>query len=151
MSPSFPCHTCKRPVFVSNGVPSPHDCRKDATGMKVEKPVKAKALAGEWHEDALYAQLSARWGIGLCVPQFAWGWFLKPKRRFTADFAFPGSWLLLEIEGQVHAIKGRRKEDVRRRQLAEGLGWRVLSVLPEQVHNGEALALVASALKEPAR
>ena len=80
------------------------------------------------------------------VSEYVWG--LRVGRRFRSDVAFPMHRLLVEIEGQVHAIKGKRKGDIVREQLATGLGYRVLRVLPEQVHNGEALALVAKAMGE---
>jgi very-short-patch-repair endonuclease len=53
----------------------------------------------------------------------------------------------VEIEGHAHSVKKQRSHDVRRRQLAEGAGWRVLSVLPEQVRDGTAVALVRAALQ----
>jgi hypothetical protein len=123
-----------------------------APGPSARPP--ARRYDGTATEDALYRGLVAAgledlrdWTGGEAfVPQYAWGWYLTPKRKFQADFAFPAAALLVEIEGQPHAIKGRRKDDVVRRQLAEAAGWRVLSVLPEQVKNGSAVDLVRQAI-----
>ena len=48
----------------------------------------------------------------------------------------------------MHSIKGKRHGDVKRRQLAEADGWRVLSVLPEQVQDGTAIDLIRKALAQ---
>ena len=117
---------------------------------------------GERHERALSEALTAAgfrvynflgWmretfagGPDVWVEQFPWGMSLDPQRRFRSDFACPTEWTLLEIEGDAHAVKKQRKGDVLRRQLAEGAGFRVLSVLPEQVADGSAIALVRASL-----
>lgn len=130
----------------------------------VHKPGRShfNAKAGARHEEALYAALDgdgfmdfryATDGGGYLrmssyyIRQYPWGAYLTPPRRFSADAGFPTARLLVEVEGQVHSIKGKRGGDVKRRQLAEEAGWRVLSVLPEQVHNGEAVELVRRALE----
>jgi len=85
----------------------------------------------------------------LFIRQYPWGAYLKPRRKYQSDAAFPVSRLLVEIEGGAHAVKRQRRHDVLRRQLAEGAGYRVLSVLPEQVRDGSALELVRAALVPP--
>jgi hypothetical protein len=131
------------------------------------KPIESSAKTfdrrpGEAAEAALYAALVRDWFYDMGEPQaldhvqhnpgacflrqYPWGAYLSPPRRFCADAGFPFSGLLVEIEGHAHSVKKQRSHDVRRRQLAEAGGWRVLSVLPEQVHNGEAIELVRAAL-----
>lgn len=167
------CLGCGTVVAYTPGQPSPPcNCKKPgdwrfAPAMKppaaapAAPPPGPKPNVGDAAEDELDAQLAnlgyRNAGVAflvpelmdfgaLYIPQFAWGWFLKPKRKFHSDFAFPAAGVLVEIEGQVHAIKGRRKDDVRRRQAAEAAGWRVVSVLPEQVRDGTALEIVRDAL-----
>ncbi len=99
--------------------------------------MEQNAEAGSW----LYADLWRVYERG-----FPWGLYLTPRRRFQSDAAFPSKKLLIEVDGQSHSIKARRHGDVRKTQLAEAAGWRVLRLLPEQVHNGEAVQLIAAAL-----
>jgi very-short-patch-repair endonuclease len=99
---------------------------------------------GSHAEDALYAALDAagyldfRYAMNgshrvtaIYQRGYPWGLYLKPRRRFQADAAFPSADLLIEVEGVAHKIGHQQKHDVVRRQLAEAAGWRVLSVLPE--------------------
>ena len=76
-----------------------------------------------------------------------WGLALNPERGFTADVAFLGPRLLVEVKGLSHAA-GRKKvrADVEREGLAVSLGWRVLPLTPESVRDGSAIALIARAL-----
>lgn len=119
---------------------------------------------GSHAEEALYAALDAagyldfRYAVNgshrvtaLYQRGYPWGLYLKPRRRFQADAAFPSADLLIEVEGVAHKIGHQQKHDVLRRQLAEAAGWRVLSVLPEQVKSGEAVELIARALNQSAR
>lgn len=80
------------------------------------------------------------------VRQFAWGLYLSEPRRFASDFAFPSHRILVEIDGDAHAVKARRRGTVVRTQLAESAGWRVVTVLPEQVRDGTAIEVVHAAL-----
>lgn len=115
---------------------------------------------GSHAEEALYAALAWVWWEAapggypseprlvstMWVRQYPWGAYLSPPRRFSADAGFPFARLLVEVEGQAHSIKGRRTGDVLKSQLADAAGWKVLRVLPEQVRDGTAVALIAAAL-----
>lgn len=135
-------------------------------GERPAPSTPSRPRAGEASEAALYAALEDAGYIDLIgrerilltgeddalvfVRQLPWGAYLSPPRRFCADAGFPEARLLVEVEGDAHAVKRQRKGDVLRRQLAESAGWRVLSVLPEQVKTGEAVALVREALERRA-
>lgn len=98
---------------------------------------------GEWLRTAT---MTGAWS-GDVVREFPWGLTLAPTRRFRSDFAIPRRGLLLEVDGRVHHVVARQgRTDVLRAQLAEQAGYRILRVLPEQVNNGEALALVRRAV-----
>lgn len=140
-------------------------CPKCADGQSAPAPRPAASGGkakrdGSHAEDALYAALDAdgfldfRYAVdgshrvtAIYQRGYPWGLYLKPRRRFQADAAFPSADLLIEVEGVAHKIGHQQKHDVLRRQLAESAGWRVLSVLPEQVHNGEAVELIRRALQ----
>lgn len=157
------CQTCGAAV-VYTGPDTKHECqRKPAVVTYDAKAAGQKATkraGGERHEAALARALSEAdyydlreftatdqpFAGNVFVRGYAWGLYLDPPRKFQADAAFPAARLLVEVEGQVHSIKGKRHGDVLRRQLAEGAGWRVLSVLPSQVHDGTAVRLVREAL-----
>ena len=143
------------------------DCK--AGGLVVTPPA-AKPHAGERHEAAMIAAIGAHYPVltfaawlrqcelGLyvrdmpgilntaCVIQYPWGMSLVEPRKFKADAAFPRERLLCEVEGIAHKIGDKRERDIKRRQLAEAAGWRVLSVLPSQVQDGTAVELVRAAL-----
>lgn len=134
------------------------------------RPVAAPASAprrgdGSRHEEVLYAALNREWWEAkpggfpssprfmeaIWLRQYPWGAFLSPPRRFQADAAFPMQLVLVEIEGTAHKIGHQRAHDVKRRRLAEEAGWRVVSVLPDEVHDGTALAAIRRALDATAR
>ena len=79
------------------------------------------------------------------VPEFTWA---PHERQWRADFAFPVARVLVEIDGNAHAVKRQRTADVLKRQEAERRGWRVVAVLPEQVRDGSAVALVLAAVAQ---
>jgi len=159
------CQTCGQRFPYTHGMG--HTCQKRTKPAPVaqERPGKARVRRDGSHaEDALYAALDAagyldfRYAMNgshrvtaIYQRGYPWGLYLKPRRRFQADAAFPSADLLIEVEGVAHKIGHQQKHDVVRRQLAEAAGWRVLSVLPEQVHSGEAVALIAKALNQSAR
>lgn len=93
---------------------------------------------GRRAENELAAQLD---GAGL-AGRYEREYRFLPDRRFRLDFAFVHEMIAVEIDGQVHAIKGRREGDVKRGQIALTHGWTLLHVLPAQVRTGEALELV---------
>jgi len=82
------------------------------------------------------------------VRQYPWGLQCRPERKFRADFAAPRLRLLLEVCGGAHAAGRKRvKRDVERDGMAASLGYRVLKVTPEQVHDGSALGYVRRAME----
>lgn len=84
---------------------------------------------------------------GLESPRREYRFALSIKRKFRADLAYPERMLLIEVDGGVHTIRSRWKVTVRRHQIAQELGYRVVTVMPEQVRNGEALVIVERELK----
>lgn len=99
--------------------------------------------AGYVSVDALTADMVMLHPRSIYVPEYTWA---PHERALRADFGFPVARVLVEIEGDAHAVKRQRRNDVVRRQEAERRGWRVVSVLPEQVKSGEAVALVRAAV-----
>lgn len=122
-------------------------------------PARSKPRAGKAAEDALAALLAGPYivvpfkawilvpqtGPEVIVREYEWGIGLEPRRRFRCDFLHLASGVMAEIEGGAHGVQRQRKHDVLRDQLAQQAGYRIVRVLPEQVHNGEALALVRRA------
>ena len=127
---------------------------------KPARPAPSKPRAGKATEDALADVLSGPYVVlpfaawiraphvqpDLIVREFEWGIGLVPRRRFRCDFLHLTSATMVEIEGGAHGVQRQRKSDILRAQLAEAAGYRIVRVLPEQVNNGEALALVRRAL-----
>ena len=60
-------------------------------------------------------------------------------RRWKFDFAWPATWLAVEIDGQVHAIRGKRQADTEKANEAMLRGWRVLRFTSEQVISAQAI------------
>jgi very-short-patch-repair endonuclease len=139
-----------------------------ASGDVGRVPTRQTKQAGRAAEDALAAQLTAAghevvtfkvWlgqlevatvrRVALrpntCVTQYPWGIHVGTRHR--ADFAFPLRRLLVEVEGGCHGIQKQRKSDILRAQLAASVGYTILRVLPEQVHDKDALALIARAVE----
>ena len=129
-------------------------CGGAVAAMPAERKV-ARPRAGALTEIAMRAELdkagyvwieSMRAGtdpLKVYVPEYT---YLPHERALRADFAFPVARLLVEIDGNAHAVKSVRKDDVVKRQEATRRGWRVLVVLPEQVRDGTAVELVKAAL-----
>ena len=98
-------------------------------------------------EDALLFQLRA---AGLPEPEREYRFV--PRRLFRADFAWPERKILLEVEGGIfrrdpsHSSISGIKRDIEKQNQAAILGYRVLRVHSDMVHDGSALALVERAL-----
>jgi len=173
MTPSSParptattsrCDRCGEPRRVFSDL-SVEPCRPCAGAKIVGEIGKARAKvakrAGQDAEDGLARQLEIAGYFDIVadeiggapsfgfIRQCCWGLYLPEPRGFASDFAFPASSLLVEIDGQAHSIKARRKMTVVRAQLASSIGWRMLTVLPEQVRDGTAIELVKQALNGP--
>ena len=78
--------------------------------------------------------------------------FLKPTRRYRADFAWPEPKLLVEVEGGVYSggrhVRGKGfTEDLHRSNLAQLEGYMILRFTGEQVKSGLALDLIERAIK----
>lgn len=98
---------------------------------------------GEWLRTAV---MTGAWSRDV-VREFPVGLLLAEPRRFRADFLHPASRTVVELEGGAHGIQRQRRGDILREQLLTAAGLRVVRVLPEQVKDGTALALVRAAIK----
>ena len=159
--PKEGCPACK----LGRGGPAGSDDAPAGNARRITRPAHPAPSRGKQHEDALAVQLAeAGWPVMTygawlrtalmigwtdrdCVREWPWGWLLEPQRRFRADFAFPLRRLLVEVEGGCHGIQKQRKADILRAQLAASVGYTILRVLPEQVHDKSALALVRGAVE----
>ena len=157
--PGWTCPKCPTDLAPNRALSREAGC----AGADLTRPTPAipKPRAGAKSEDALYAALVAAGYTDMgeseahhdddvrrmFLRQYPWGAYLDEPRRFSSDAAFPFASLLIEVEGGAHGVQRMRKHDVLRRQLAESAGWRVLSVLPEQVRDGSAVELVRKAIE----
>lgn len=99
--------------------------------------------AGQAAEDALWAGLESAGLAKGAEKQLRW----HPTRRYRADIGYRSPRLLVEVCGMAHAAGRRRvRYDIERTGEAAALGWRVLTVTPEQVKSGRAVELVRLAL-----
>jgi very-short-patch-repair endonuclease len=78
--------------------------------------------------------------------------FLKPRRRYRADFAWPELKLLVEVEGGVYSggrhVRGKGfTEDLHRSNLAQLENYMILRFTGEQIKSGLALDLIERAIK----
>jgi len=100
-------------------------------------------------EKALAAELE-RAGLPKPEPQYRF----CGGRRWRFDFAWPALRLAVEVEGGLW-IRGRHthpkgfEADCEKYNTAALFGWRVLRFVPDQVHDGRALATIRAALEEP--
>jgi very-short-patch-repair endonuclease len=69
------------------------------------------------------------------------------ERKFRLDFAWPSQRVAVEVQGMVHRIKGRFKEDIEKRALALLAGWRVLEVSGAEIRSGQAIAWLIDLLQ----
>lgn len=77
-----------------------------------------------------------------------------PTRGYRFDLAWPDLMVALEVEGGTRLKGGGRhnrhdgySEDCRKYTAAQVLGWLVVRATTEMVESGEAVAMLASALK----
>ena len=100
----------------------------------------------DW-ESELALQLQ---GIGLPAPETQFRY--APPRKFAADLAYPEAKLLIEVTGGVFtggahgSILGILKDNERLNE-ATLAGYRVMRFVPDQVDNGEALAVIERFLR----
>lgn len=69
-----------------------------------------------------------------------------PGRKWRLDFAWPGTFTGVEVQGMVHRIKGRFKADIEKRATLLLSGWVVLEVDGDSIRNGRALQWLTSLL-----
>jgi len=74
-------------------------------------------------------------------------WKAIPGRDFRLDFAWIDRKIGLEVQGMVHRIKGRFKNDIEKRALHLLHGWRVLEVSGAEVRSGRAAAWLVTLLE----
>lgn len=150
------CNACNTPLSSLTAA-----CRCRAVGAprpvaapSVEAPRRAARTRGAAGRAVEAAMRDALVAAGFrpdddFIREYAWA--LDEGRGYRADFRFVGWPILLEVEGQVHAIKAQRLADCQRASLAAALGWRVLRVHRTMVESGEAVALVRRAIETASR
>lgn len=74
-----------------------------------------------------------------------------PPRRWRLDRAWPEILVGVEVQGMVHRIKGRFKQDIEKRAALLLAGWRVLEVDGEAIRDGRAIAWIQALLKRRER
>jgi hypothetical protein len=79
---------------------------------------------------------------GLPKPSIEHKFAISLGRKHRSDLAWPELKFAIEVQGQVHMIKGKFRRDIEKSQLYLQLGWKVLLVTPKQARNGEALELL---------
>lgn len=114
----------------------------------LDKQIEYTALPAPEYEYR-FAALSVGLGPGLRLRLATAG-----LRDWRFDFAWPAQMLAVEIEGGIWLkSKGRHTggvgftDDCRKYNEALLMGWRVLRVVAEWVHSGEALRLIERALR----
>lgn len=70
-------------------------------------------------------------------------------RNWRIDLCWTDRMLALEVDGEVHRIKGRFVADLEKHQALFFAGYRLLRVSTAQVRSGEALRIVERALAVP--
>ena len=75
-----------------------------------------------------------------------------PVRKWRFDFAYPAHRLGIEVEGGVwnggrHTRGAGFSEDCAKYNQATFLGWRIYRFTPDMVKSGEAVSMIASALR----
>jgi hypothetical protein len=119
----------------------------DLGGSELRVQVQARSMGSPRDYSAELAfQLRA---VGAPSPQREYP-FAKPERAFRADLCWPALWLIVEVDGAVHRLKGQFTRDFERDQWIFFSRWRKLRVSPAQVRSGIALQLVERALSVPA-
>jgi len=63
-------------------------------------------------------------------------------RGWRLDLAWPHIKFGVEVDGQVHRIKGRFLADIEKHNALMVAGWKWLRVTPRQVETGEALQAI---------
>ncbi len=114
-------------------------------GIEAPKRPGGNPDAGKAAEEALYGFLRIL-GIEF-EPQYPWGKFLEPPRKYHSDAAIPSARLLIEIDGGIHGVGEKRERDLARQNLGTFAGWHFLRFTPEQAKDGTASLEVERYLK----
>lgn len=69
-----------------------------------------------------------------------------PDRNYKGDFMWPERKIALEVDGEVHRIKGTFSVSFQRAYLLMMAGWTVLHVGAHEVRSGEALDWITNVL-----
>ena len=65
--------------------------------------------------------------------------FMAPERKFELDFCWAEHKFAIEVEGEVHRIKARFHEDIRKHWYAMRAGWTVLRLDGRVIRSGEGV------------
>jgi hypothetical protein len=75
------------------------------------------------------------------IPEITWNVVVPTKKKkgfgfptcYKFDLGFPELKLLIEVDGLSHSSLERKKQDIKKQNFVEGLGWTVLRFSNEQV------------------
>lgn len=87
-------------------------------------------------------------GVPEPVPEFQF----YPERKWRFDYAWPASFVALEVEGATWA-KGRHnhgagfQKDREKYNFATMMGWRVLRCLPSELHDPATATMVQATIE----
>ena len=125
--------------------------RKVTGRISVEKPEQKLGEGPRKRSERIKTPYADRWAmelerqialVGLPKPELEYLFAREVGRKFRADLCWPDRRLILEIDGGAHCVRIRQKQTILRAQIAQELGYKVITVLPSQVRNGEALRLL---------
>jgi very-short-patch-repair endonuclease len=71
--------------------------------------------------------------------------------RHRLDVCWPGLKFGVEVQGLQHGIKGRFKQDIRKRVFGQLQGWLVVEVDGESIRNGDAITWIRQLIKQRAQ
>lgn len=73
---------------------------------------------------------------------------LIPGRKFEVDFCWRDKRCGVEVQGQVHRIKGMFKRDIVKRAFLMFEGWRILEVGGDEIRSGVAIQWIERLLND---
>ncbi len=124
------------------------DLFEHATDVPSELRRAIKRSKNERFEDELAFQIEAH-----RMPEPVRQYRFAEPRRYSADFAWPGLRVLIEVQGGIwmpgggaHSRPMNIERDVEKQQLAAVYGWTLVPVTTKQVKNGEAIAVLERVL-----
>jgi very-short-patch-repair endonuclease len=98
--------------------------------------VKESALERRFYHQLLEAKFVE--GPGMIAP-----WFLRQYapiegRNYVCDFGFPQFKLIVEVQGNVHRVKGQFYDDIRKKIALLLAGWKVLELTRREIVDSSA-------------